>query len=411
MDKYTIVINVLLYVFCVGIIVEAFDIRLLSKCEPVRTDFCTSLYNETHLDRSQEDAILDLKQYKELDSIDCAKNLRLFLCGTFLPMCTVLDKPIRPCRSLCEEVKSGCEKVLMRYTRLPWPKQLRCEQYPEKDSNPLCIGKDKKEEKVIRSHEVLQNKRTKINEEESVELNCKGLDKINFKRIIHENSNCNRALSQQTLGKLCNGEQHCKFQLKYITKASNQPASCTPGNIGSSSIKYHCTTHNQARKMTLRYGQDETLYCKSATRHLSILNVQFKDENCISPNAYCSVSQSCTGMKKCALWFDKNYLQSPCQGKNIKMIVHYECLKSKKNEEIELVKYIKDGVTLQCPSDKTITIVRAEYISEFCRNKKIYCAVNLRCEKKRYCNLTKLNLSAVKCYESRSRILIRYMCT
>ncbi|XP_033121263.1 secreted frizzled-related protein 5-like [Anneissia japonica] len=64
----------------------------------------------------------------------CHEDVKLFLCSLFTPVC--LDRPIYPCRSLCEEVKRDCEPVMSQFC-FPWPEMLRCDKYPE--DNNLCI--------------------------------------------------------------------------------------------------------------------------------------------------------------------------------------------------------------------------------------------------------------------------------
>lgn len=65
----------------------------------------------------------------------CSNNTQLFLCSLFSPVC--LDQPIWPCRSLCLEVKRGCEAP-MASVGYPWPDMLDCEKLPS--DNDLCIG-------------------------------------------------------------------------------------------------------------------------------------------------------------------------------------------------------------------------------------------------------------------------------
>jgi len=59
----------------------------------------------------------------------------VFLCSLFAPVC--LDRPVWPCRSLCEAVKAGCVDRMLKYG-FPWPDMLRCDQFPL--DNDLCVG-------------------------------------------------------------------------------------------------------------------------------------------------------------------------------------------------------------------------------------------------------------------------------
>lgn len=130
-----------------------------NQCEPIRTPLCQGLYNETIFPnslqhRSQEDAILELQQYQKLLLTDCAKYLKLFICSLFLPVCTILEKPLLPCRELCEETKkAGCEAILKTYLNIGWPDQLACHKLPPK--NDLCIMYEKEEAGKIERGRVL----------------------------------------------------------------------------------------------------------------------------------------------------------------------------------------------------------------------------------------------------------------
>lgn len=75
------------------------------------------------------------RSWVPLLGIQCHPDTQLFLCSLFSPVC--LDRPIYPCRSLCEGVKQGCEER-MNFYGFPWPEMLRCDKFPL-DQN-LCIA-------------------------------------------------------------------------------------------------------------------------------------------------------------------------------------------------------------------------------------------------------------------------------
>ncbi|KPP68536.1 secreted frizzled-related protein 5-like [Scleropages formosus] len=64
----------------------------------------------------------------------CHGDTQVFLCSLFAPIC--LDRPIYPCRSLCEAVRDSCAPVMESYG-FPWPDMLRCDKFPI--DNDLCI--------------------------------------------------------------------------------------------------------------------------------------------------------------------------------------------------------------------------------------------------------------------------------
>ncbi|XP_044020377.1 frizzled-2 [Aphidius gifuensis] len=120
------------------------------RCEAIRIPLCHNLpYNETmmpnHLRHAkQEDAGLELHQYVALIKVNCSPDLRFFLCLMFAPVCTVLDKPLLPCRSICESARNGCEGIMKNFG-YPWPPSFECEKLPEFGDGPnvICVGMNK----------------------------------------------------------------------------------------------------------------------------------------------------------------------------------------------------------------------------------------------------------------------------
>lgn len=65
----------------------------------------------------------------------CWLFFSLFCPSPNSPVC--LDRPIYPCRGLCERVRQGCEGRMKTYG-YPWPDMLRCDKFPL--DNDMCIG-------------------------------------------------------------------------------------------------------------------------------------------------------------------------------------------------------------------------------------------------------------------------------
>ncbi|XP_036155837.1 secreted frizzled-related protein 1 isoform X2 [Myotis myotis] len=65
---------------------------------------------------------------------NCHIGTQVFLCSLFAPVC--LDRPIFPCRWLCEAVRDSCEPV-MQFFGFYWPEMLKCDKFPEGD---VCIA-------------------------------------------------------------------------------------------------------------------------------------------------------------------------------------------------------------------------------------------------------------------------------
>ncbi|NWH66545.1 SFRP5 protein, partial [Geococcyx californianus] len=65
----------------------------------------------------------------------CHTDTQLFLCSLFAPVC--LERPVYPCRSLCEVVRDSCAPVMESYG-FPWPEMLHCNKFPS--DQELCIA-------------------------------------------------------------------------------------------------------------------------------------------------------------------------------------------------------------------------------------------------------------------------------
>ncbi|KAM4027575.1 secreted frizzled-related protein 4 isoform 3-T3 [Anomaloglossus baeobatrachus] len=117
-----------------------------APCETVRIPLCKDMpWNITrmpnHLHHStQENAILAIEQYQELVDINCSPVLNFFLCAMYAPICTLefLHDPIKPCKSVCQRAKDGCEPIMKRYNH-SWPENLACDDLPVYDRG-VCIA-------------------------------------------------------------------------------------------------------------------------------------------------------------------------------------------------------------------------------------------------------------------------------
>ena len=113
-----------------------------SKCEPIVTPLCKNLpYNETIMPnlighRSQKVASLEIQQFFPIIRTQCSPHLKFFLCSVYTPVCTVLERAIPPCRSLCVLAKRGCENLMNKFG-FQWPDSLGCSKFP---ISGLCIG-------------------------------------------------------------------------------------------------------------------------------------------------------------------------------------------------------------------------------------------------------------------------------
>lgn len=115
------------------------------RCEPITIPLCQDIeYNMTIFPnllnhQKQEDAGLEVHQFFPLVKVRCSNELKFFLCTMYAPVCTVLEEPIPPCRSLCTSARNGCETLMNKFG-FQWPESLQCEKFPP---SGLCVGENK----------------------------------------------------------------------------------------------------------------------------------------------------------------------------------------------------------------------------------------------------------------------------
>ncbi|XP_065208232.1 frizzled-2-like [Planococcus citri] len=115
-----------------------------NRCEPITIPFCQNLeYNTTIMPNSlnhtsQKEAADVIHNYTPAIKYKCSPDTHFFLCTLYFPICTILDTPIPPCKSLCLSVKNGCEKILQSFS-FDWPEHLNCDKFPEQG---VCVSKN-----------------------------------------------------------------------------------------------------------------------------------------------------------------------------------------------------------------------------------------------------------------------------
>jgi len=114
------------------------------KCELITIPLCTNiLYNYTIMPNilghtKQEQAGVEVHQFFPLVKVKCSEHLQIFLCSVFAPVCTIIGKPLPPCRSLCLAAQAGCEELMNKFG-FDWPPSLSCSKFPNQ-SDQLCMG-------------------------------------------------------------------------------------------------------------------------------------------------------------------------------------------------------------------------------------------------------------------------------
>uniref|UniRef100_A0A3B1KDD2 Frizzled class receptor 2 n=1 Tax=Astyanax mexicanus TaxID=7994 RepID=A0A3B1KDD2_ASTMX len=116
-------------------------------CQAITIPLCTDIaYNQTIMPNlvghyNQDDAGLEVHQFYPLVKVQCSPELKFFLCSMYAPVCTVLEKAIPPCRSICERAKQGCEALMNKFG-FQWPERLRCENFPVLGDGHICVGQN-----------------------------------------------------------------------------------------------------------------------------------------------------------------------------------------------------------------------------------------------------------------------------
>ncbi|KAM8708504.1 hypothetical protein ACLKA7_015479 [Drosophila subpalustris] len=117
-----------------------------NRCEPITISICKNIpYNMTIMPNlightKQEEAGLEVHQFAPLVKIGCSADLQLFLCSLYVPVCTILERPIPPCRSLCESARV-CENLMKTYN-FNWPENLECSKFPIHGGEDLCVAEN-----------------------------------------------------------------------------------------------------------------------------------------------------------------------------------------------------------------------------------------------------------------------------
>ncbi|RWS27913.1 Frizzled-7-A-like protein [Leptotrombidium deliense] len=139
------------------------------RCEPIIIPLCKDIrYNETIMPnllnhQKQEDAGMEVHQFFPLVKVQCSPDLQFFLCSMYAPVCTILEKAIPPCRSLCQSARNGCEALVNKFG-FRWPESLECSKFPEGGGDELCVGETgghRSASSVEQSSKVLPGKQSK----------------------------------------------------------------------------------------------------------------------------------------------------------------------------------------------------------------------------------------------------------
>ena len=118
------------------------------KCEPITIPLCANIeYNQTIVPNllghtKQDHAAMEVHQFFPLVKVQCSPHLQIFLCAVYAPVCTILEYPLPPCRSLCLAAQDGCEELMNKFG-FNWPPKLNCNNFPDPSADQLCVGEDR----------------------------------------------------------------------------------------------------------------------------------------------------------------------------------------------------------------------------------------------------------------------------
>ena len=118
------------------------------KCEPITIPLCANIeYNMTIVPNllghsKQEQAGMEVHQFFPLVKVQCSAHLQMFLCAVYAPVCTILEYPLPPCRSLCLAAQDGCEELMNKFG-FQWPPNLNCNNFPDSSPDQLCVGDER----------------------------------------------------------------------------------------------------------------------------------------------------------------------------------------------------------------------------------------------------------------------------
>ncbi|XP_028829183.1 secreted frizzled-related protein 1b [Denticeps clupeoides] len=86
----------------------------------------------------EHDSMTEVKQqagsWVPLVHKGCHPGTQVLLCALFAPVC--LDRPVQPCRWLCEEVRLSCSPIMEAFG-FPWPEMLNCSKFPKDE---VCVS-------------------------------------------------------------------------------------------------------------------------------------------------------------------------------------------------------------------------------------------------------------------------------
>lgn len=105
-------------------------------CRPVTATFCQGLGYSTTTHPTGAPGF-NLQQIGQMVGTACSPHVATVMCRVAVPECgSDTNSHLKPCRALCEKVKTDCEAAL-RAKKLFWPLRLRCDTLPQSNCNQV----------------------------------------------------------------------------------------------------------------------------------------------------------------------------------------------------------------------------------------------------------------------------------
>lgn len=118
----------------------------LGACRPVTATFCQGLGYSTTMHPTGATGF-SLQQIGQIVETACSPHIATVMCRVVVPECGLdTNTHLKPCRALCEKVKTDCEAPL-KNKRLYWPLRLRCDTLPQ--SNCIQVGRQQQHNRLL----------------------------------------------------------------------------------------------------------------------------------------------------------------------------------------------------------------------------------------------------------------------
>ena len=273
------------------------------QCQPIGENMCKDLdqnYVQTSfpnfMNHSSADvAERELSQYSDIIESGCSGVLQMFLCSLYIPICNPrVGKRIPPCKSLCQQARSGCEPLL-NSAHIRWPHSMNCDRFPEENSGELCVSPDPRQPAP----------KTPI-------------DEVEANRIPSKRTSSNKG---KYLSRLLIDLKSILIYNNFKTMKPNQIFNPFYFFLFSDRIP-------SIAKKDLKPMEEVKLVCPTNKQILVRKTRHFPEKNteCCPVDSLAEISKRCNGKQNCDVILDKNVIGAGCVATMKKTSVKYKCV-------------------------------------------------------------------------------------